>query len=181
MVEVKLMFQMPWCQNHAEIIQGRRRIVEPSILPYFSYLTSFQESDFWLKENGEENVLYFKRTILVNVIIIYIHKHLVYNTRKFWKKWNLASEGARLGINLVRCSFFFGWFGRFKVRFWWMHLGLGGLRFGIFSFIPIPNGTFTHFLIFYEVRTFGSVQGSEVQSSVSEDEPRFGRFEVQIS
>ena len=35
----------------------------------------------------------------------------------------------------------------------------GGSRFGIFRFIPIPNEKFTHFLIFYEVKTFGSVQG----------------------
>ena len=35
---VKLMFQMPWCQNHAEIIQGRRSVYRA----YFSYLTSFQ-------------------------------------------------------------------------------------------------------------------------------------------
>ena len=30
-----------------------------------------------------------------------------------------------------------------------------GSRFRIFRFIPIPNGKFTHFLIFYAVRTFG--------------------------
>ena len=45
---------------------------------------------------------------------------------------------------------------------------MGGLRFGIFRFVPIPNGKFTHFLIFYEVRTFGLVQASVF----------FGRFEV---
>ena len=38
-------------------------------------------------------------------------------------------------------------FGRFEVR-------------NFQGFVPIPNGKFTHFLIFYEVRTFGSVQGS---------------------
>ena len=52
----------------------------------------------------------------------------------------------------------------------------GCLRFGILRFVPIPNGKFIHFLIFYAVRTFGSVRGSEVQSSVSEDKPRFARF-----
>ena len=63
-------------------------------------------------------------------------------------------------MNLVRGSVFFGWFGRFRrfeVRFWGMNLGSGGSRFEIFRFVPIPNGKFTHFLIFYEVRTFGSV------------------------
>ena len=69
-------------------------------------------------------------------------------------------------MNLVRGSVFFGWFGRFEVQFWWMNLGLGGSRFRIFRFVPIPNGKFTHFLIFYEVRTFGSVRGSVL----------FGRF-----
>ena len=49
--------------------------------------------------------------------------------------------------------------GRFKVWFWGTNLGSGGLRFRIFRFVPIPNGKFTHFLIFYEVRTFGLVQG----------------------
>ena len=75
---------------------------------------------------------------------------------------------------------FFGWFGRFEVQFWRMILGSGCSRFRIFMFVAISNGKFTNFLIFYEVRTFGSVQGSEVQSSVSEDEPRFGRFQLQI-
>ena len=52
-----------------------------------------------------------------------------------------------------------------------MNLGLGGSRFGIFRFIPIPNGKFTHILIFYdEVRTFDSVLGSVF----------FGRFEFQF-
>ena len=36
---------------------------------------------------------------------------------------------------------------------------LGGSTFGIFRFIPIQNGNFACFLIFYEVRTFGSVEG----------------------
>ena len=52
--------------------------------------------------------------------------------------------------------------------FWWTNLGLGGSRFGIFKFVPISNGKFAHFLIFYVVRTFGSVQGSVF----------FGRFEA---
>ena len=52
-----------------------------------------------------------------------------------------------------------GGFGRFEVQFWRMNLGSGGSRFRIFRFIPISNGKFTHFLIFYAVRTFGSVQG----------------------
>ena len=51
-----------------------------------------------------------------------------------------------------------------------------GSRFGFFRFVPIPKEKFTHFLIFYEVKTFGLVR-----SSVSEDEPRFGRFEVRFS
>ena len=63
----------------------------------------------------------------------------------------------RLGTNLVRGSVFFGWFGRFKVWFWRTNLGSGGSRFGILRFVPIPNGKFTHFLIFYAVRTFGLV------------------------
>ena len=62
-----------------------------------------------------------------------------------------------------------------------MNLGSGGSSFRIFRFVPIPNGKFPHFLIFYAVRTFGSVRGSEVQSSVSEDKPRFRRFEGQFS
>ena len=38
-----------------------------------------------------------------------------------------------------------------------MNLGSEGSKFK--GFIPIPNGKFTHILIFYEVRTFGSVRG----------------------
>ena len=60
-------------------------------------------------------------------------------------------------MNLVQDLVFFGWFGRFEVRFWRMNLGS---RFRIFKFVPIPNGKFTHFLIFYEVKTFGLAQGS---------------------
>ena len=60
----------------------------------------------------------------------------------------------------VRGSLSFGRFGRFKVWFWSTNLDSWGLRFGIFRFVPIPNRTFTHFLIFYEVRTFGLVRGS---------------------
>ena len=40
------------------------------------------------------------------------------------------------------------------------NLGSGSSRFGIFRFVPIPNGKFTHFFIFYLVRTFGSVRSS---------------------
>ena len=81
----------------------------------------------------------------------------------------------RLGMNLVPGSVFFGWFRRFEVWFCRTNLGLGGSRFRIFRFVPIPNGKFTHFLIFYEVRTFGSVRGSVFfgmfggRSSVSKD------------
>ena len=86
------------------------------------------------------------------------------------KTWN--EPGSRLGL--------FGGLGgsKFKVRFWRMNLGSGGLRFGIFRFILIPNGKFTHFLTFYTVRTFGLVHGSffwevlEVQSLVSKNKPR---------
>ena len=39
-------------------------------------------------------------------------------------------------------------------------IGSGCLKFGILRFVSIPNGKFTHFLIFYAVRTFGSIQGS---------------------
>ena len=96
-------------------------------------------------------------------------------------------------MNLVRFEVRFG---RFEVRFWWPNLGSGGSRFGIFRFVPIPNEKFTHFLIFYEVKTFGSVRGSvffgrfggskfgslgrtsvrKVRGSVF---LRFGKFEVQ--
>ena len=69
-----------------------------------------------------------------------------------------------------------------------MNLDLGGLRFGIFRFVPIPNGKFTHFFIFYSVRPFGLVQGSAffgrfggLKFSFRVYEPRFGRFEVQFS
>ena len=65
----------------------------------------------------------------------------------------------RLGINLVQGSVFFGWFVRFEVQLWRLNLCLGGSSFGIFRFIQISNGKFTHFLIFYAVRTIGSVQG----------------------
>ena len=34
------------------------------------------------------------------------------------------------------------------------------MRFRIFRFAPIPNEKFAHFLMFYVVRTFGSVPGS---------------------
>ena len=56
----------------------------------------------------------------------------------------------------------------------------------ILRFVPIPNGKFTHFLIFYALQTFGLVQGTvilgglEVRSSDSEEEPRLGRFELQF-
>ena len=66
-------------------------------------------------------------------------------------------DRTRLGMNLVRGSVFFGWFGTFEVRFLRTNLGSGSSRFGIFRFVPMPNGKFTHFLIIYEVRTFGSV------------------------
>ena len=90
-------------------------------------------------------------------------------------------------MNLVRGLVFFWWFVRFEVQFWRMNLCVGGLRFGIFRFVPIPNGKFTHVLIFYAVRTFGLVRGlvffgvSKIRSSVSEDKPRFRRFEVHFS
>ena len=57
-----------------------------------------------------------------------------------------------------------------EVQFWRTNLGLGGLRFGILRFVPISNGKFTYFLIFYAVRTFGLVRGLVF----------FGRFEVQF-
>ena len=63
-------------------------------------------------------------------------------------------------MNLVRGSVFYGRFRRFEVRFWGMNLDSGGSRFESFRFVPIPNGKFTHVLIFYAVRTFGSVRGS---------------------
>ena len=49
------------------------------------------------------------------------------------------------------------------------------------------KGKIYPFLIFYVLRTIGSVQGSvilgglEVRNSVSEDKPRFGRLKVQFS
>ena len=61
----------------------------------------------------------------------------------------------RLGMNLVPGSVFF-----------WVVWEVRGSvledkpRFGIFGFVPISNGKFTYFFIFYVVRTFGSVQGS---------------------
>ena len=66
----------------------------------------------------------------------------------------------RLGTNLVQGSVFF-WvvpFRRFEVWFCSMNLGSGGSKFK--GFIPIPNGKFTHILIFYEVRTSASIRGS---------------------
>ena len=65
--------------------------------------------------------------------------------------------------------------------------GSGGSRFRIFRFVLIPNEKFAHFLLFYEVRIFGSIRGSvffrrfEVRCQSSEDEPRFGRLEVRYS
>ena len=55
MVGDKLMFQMPWCQNHAEIIQGRRRRrVEPSQFFHISVTSQvFKYPELWLKKNGE--------------------------------------------------------------------------------------------------------------------------------
>ena len=62
------------------------------------------------------------------------------------------------------------WFRVFEVQFWRTNLGSGSSRFRIFRFVPISNGKFTHFLIFYAVRTFGLVRGLVF----------FGRFEVQF-
>ena len=77
-----------------------------------------------------------------------------------------------------------------EVQFWMMNLGSGCSKFGILTFVPVPNGKCTHFLIFYAVRTFGSVQGS-VFSGMFEGSKfgfrgrtyahRFGRFVVQFS
>ena len=47
-----------------------------------------------------------------------------------------------------------------RFGFWGKTRGSVGSRFGIFRFVPIPNEKFTHFLTFYEVKTFGSVRGS---------------------
>ena len=42
-------------------------------------------------------------------------------------------------MNLVRGSVSFGWFGKFKVLFSRMNIGLGGSRFRIFRVVPISN------------------------------------------
>ena len=90
---------------------------------------------------------------------------LIY-TLEIWHSINILMY-IRLRTNLVRGSVFFG---RLEVWFWRTNLVSWGWRFSIFRFVPIPNGKFYNFLIFYEVRTFGLVWGSVF----------FGRFKVQF-
>ena len=73
------------------------------------------------------------------------------------KKW-IKQLGLLYVVNSIFLSFF-GWFGRFEVQFWRTSLGSVGSRFRIFRFVLIPNDKFTQFMIFYLIRTFGSVRG----------------------
>ena len=52
----------------------------------------------------------------------------------------------------------------------------GSGYFGIFRFIPIPNGKFTHFLIFYALVQFKVLRRSDIQfqsTNLSSDGLRF--------
>ena len=136
-------------------------------------------STFWVKKVATTAVI-FLRPILLDKVKSF--KEVKNWTDKFFPIYHIGFSRVkiRLGMNLVWGSGFFVWLWRFEVQFWRINLGSGGSRFRIFKFVAISNGKFTHFLIFYAVRTFSLVQGSEVRSSVSENKPRWGKFKIKF-